>query len=553
MKKTKIHKIFLLLFLFNSLFAQEIPFHKKGLKYDFRILAETPEHNINILHYRFDWKINVDSQYIQGKASVTARSLIHDLDKITLHLADNMEVREITQNQSALDFYHQQDLLDIYLAQSQNPDDVFEVEIAYQGYPESGLNFSHHQNQPIVWSLDEPISAREWFPCYDLPSDKATAEMRVTVPDEMIVASNGNLVNVIDNLDDTVTYIWKENYPIATYLISIAATNYDTFSDYYSWGSENMEVIYYVYPEDLLLAQEDFSITVSMIEFYSQAFGEYPFLEEKYGMAEIPRNTAMEHQTCTSYPSRTITGNHEYDWLIAHELAHQWWGDLVTLAEWADIWLNEGFATYSDALWQEHLYGSEGLKARMADFKYIYFNQHPGQEHSIHNPPEGHLFCEIVYEKAAWVLHMLRFVVGDEAFWKILKKYAQDYAYSTVTTDDFRQVCEEIYGADLGWFFNQWIFEAGYPTYEFGWGSLGQNEVRVVIRQIQEDFPTFIMPVELQFNFPSGTVKEIVWVDEKNNNFDFLFQEKPVEVLFDPDTWILGEVENYQKNAKRRR
>lgn len=553
MKKIRIYKIFLLLFLFNSLFAQEIPYHKKGLKYDFRILAETQEHNINILDYRFDWKIDVDSQYIQGKASVTARSLIHNLNTITLHLADNMGVTGITQNQILLDFDHQEDLLDIYLVQSQNPGEVFEVEIAYQGYPESGLNFSYHQDQPVVWSLDEPVGAREWFPCYDLPSDKATVEMRVTVPNDMMVASNGSLINVIDNLDDTVTFIWKENYPIATYLISIAATNYETFSDYYFSGSDTMEVIYYVYPEDLLLAQGDFSITVPMIEFYSQAFGEYPFLEEKYGMAEIPRSTAMEHQTCTSYPSRAITGNHAYDWLIAHELAHQWWGDLVTMADWADIWLNEGFATYSDALWQEHLYGSAGLKARMADFKDIYFNSHLDMEHPIYNPPQGHLFCQIEYQKAAWVVHMLRFVVGDEAFWKILKKYAHDYAYSTVTTDDFRLVCEEISGTTLGWFFNQWIFEAGYPTYEFGWGPLGQNGVRVAINQVQEDFPTFTMPVELQFNFPSGTIKEIVWVDEKNNTFNFLFPEMPVEVIFDPDTWILCEVEDFKKNAKGRR
>jgi len=254
----------------------------------------------------------------------------------------------------------------------------------------------------------------------------------------------------------------------------------------------------------------------------------------------------MEHQTCTSFG---FWG----EWVYAHELAHQWWGDLVTLAEWADIWLNEGFATYSDALWQENLYGSEGLKTRMAEFKDIYFNNHTGPEHPIYNPPEGHLFCVIEYEKAAWVLHMLRFVVGDDEFWKILKKYAQDYAYSNATTDNFRDVCEQVYGADLEWFFNQWIYEAGYPTYQFGWGSLGQNGARVVIKQMQENLPLFKMPVELQFILPSRTVKKVVWVGEKNNTFDFLFQESPVNVLFDPDAWILCELEDYQKKVKGRR
>ena len=379
MKKAKILSFLILIFLFNPLFAQEIPLHKLGLEYDFRFfLSDAPEHNFDILHYQFDWKIDFDSRCIEGKAIVTARSLINNLDKITLHLDDTMNVTKITQTLIPLNFIHDNDVLDINLIQLYHSDEEFKVEITYYGFPQSGLNFSYHENQPIIWSLDEPVGARNWFPCYDLPSDKATAEMRITVPEDMVVASNGSLIDVIDNPNNTATYIWQENYPIATYLISIAATNYEIFSDYYSSGSEFMEVTYFVYPEDLSQAQEDFSMTVSMIEFYSQIFGEYPFLAEKYGMAEIPGNTAMEHQTCTSYPSIIITGTHKYDWIVAHELAHQWWGNSVTLAEWADIWLNEGFATYSDALWQENLYGFEGLKSSMADFKNIYFTHHTG-------------------------------------------------------------------------------------------------------------------------------------------------------------------------------
>lgn len=555
MKKIKICGIFLLVFLLNSLFAQEILHHKQGLKYDFRtLILEAPEHNFDVLHYQFDWKIDFYSQHIQGKATISARSLINGLNKITLHLDESMTVTNINQNQVPINFIHQNDLLDIYLIQTHHLDEEFEVEITYHGYPQSGLNFSYHQNQPIIWSLDEPSLARNWFPCYDLPSDKATAEMRITVPSNMVIASNGSLTNIVPNLDNTVTYLWQENYPIATYLISIAATNYETFSDYYSSGSKTMEVTYFAYPEHLSQAQEDFSVTVSMIEFYADIFGEYPFLKEKYGMAEIPGSASMEHQTCTSYSSNLVTGTHKYDWIVAHELAHQWWGDLVTLAEWADIWLNEGFATYSDALWQENLYGFEGLKSRMADFKNIYFGRHTGSEHPIYDPPPGHLFCTIEYEKAAWVLHMLRSVVGDDNFWKILKKYAQDYAYTNSTTEDFRSVCEQVYGAELGWFFNQWIYQAGYPTYQFGWGYSGQNRrVRVVINQIQEDFPFFEMPVELRFTLPSRTVNKIVWVRDKNNSFDFFLQEKPLDVLFDPDSWLLCKVEEFHKKGKRKR
>jgi aminopeptidase N len=377
--------------------------------------------------------------------------------------------------------------------------------------------------------------------------------MHITVADTMIVASNGDLIDVISNPDQTKTYTWEENYPISTYLISIAATNYETFSDVYTAGSETMDILFYAYPEHLTQAQEDFSVTVPMIEFYSDVFSGYPFLKEKYGMAEIPGNPSMEHQTCTSLSSNRVTGTHDYDYLIAHELAHQWWGDLVTLTDWEDIWLNEGFATYSEALWVENLYGLEGLKSIMTNFRDIYFTRHDGQEHAIYDPPLGHLFCEIEYEKGAWVLHMLRFVVGDDNFWQILKDYAHLYAYSNARTEDFQAVCEQIYGADLTWFFDQWIYDIGYPVYQFGWGFSDQNKIRIVIHQIQEEFPLFKMPVELEFILPSESVKKVVWVNGKKNIFEFEFQEKPLNVLFDPDSWILCEVEDFQKKGTEKR
>ena len=546
--------IFLLSVIIGSVQAQEIPYHKK-LKYDFlALLKGTPEHNFDVLHYEFDWKIDFDSRTIHGHASIEVLSLINGLNKITLHLADNLKITKVTQGKFSIDFIHHNNLLDIYLVQSLNKNEKTEIEIFYYGHPQEGLNFSYHQDYPIIWSLDEPIGARYWFPCYDHPSDKATVEIRVTVPADMIVASNGKLIDIITNNDNTVTYFWKEDYPIATYLISISATNYEIFRNFYLSGKgKNMEIVYFVYPEDIVLAQEDFSVTPSMVEFFSNLFGEYPFLEEKYGMAEIPGSTAMEHQTCTSYPSTLITGTHKYDWIIAHELAHQWWGDLVTLSDWPDIWLNEGFATYSDALWHEHIYGFEGLKSRMADFKNIYFTHHKGSEHPIYNPPSGHLFCAIEYEKAAWVLHMLRFVVGDSKFWRILRRYAILYAYGNASTNDFQHVCEEIYGENLDWFFNEWIYESGYPVYQFGWGISQSNKVRIIINQIQKDFPVFTMPVELKFIFPTGELKKTVWVEDKYNVFEFSFEQSPLDILFDPDNWILCKLEKFEKKGKSRK
>lgn len=546
--------IAILTLLYPFLFAQEVTLHKQGLKYDFRLLQEDAlVHDFDVLHYDFDWRIIYDTLSIQGAAVIRARSQTESLGSITLHLDQAMTVTAVTQFRVPLVFTRLDDLLTIFLAQSFSTGEEFEIRITYNGQPQAGLNFSTHQDQPIIWSLDEPIGARNWFPCYDLPDDKATVEMRITVPETMIIASNGLLLGTSSNSDGTKTYVWQEAYPISTYLISVAATNYITYTDTYTSGTNAMPVTYFVYPEHFAQAQEDFSVTVPMIAFFAQVFGEYPFLSEKYGMAAIPWSGAMEHQTCTSYGSPLITGTHRYDWIVAHELAHQWWGDLVTLADWADIWLNEGFATYSDALWHEHLGGLEGLKSRMEVLKNIYLTQHQGQEHPIHNPPAGHLFCAIEYEKAACVLHMLRFVTGEENFLKILKTYAQDFAYANAATEDFRKVCESISGQDLGWFFEQWIYKSGYPTYQFGWGDTGQGTVRIIINQTQTDFPVFVMPVELHVILPAGELKKTLWVDKKDNVFAFAVPAKPVDVLFDPDGWLLCLKEKFVKKGKRRR
>jgi aminopeptidase N len=553
-KKSKFLFICILFLGLNSAFSQEVIRSQSGLKPDLRLLEQTTEeHNFDVIHYEFDWTVDFDSQSIQGEATLEGESSIHGLSSITLDLMNTMRVVEVKQNGSPLSFSHQDNLLTIDFAKNYKKGDLFTVEISYSGHPISGLYYSFHGSVPIAYSLTEPSDARHWFPCYDHPSDKATADLNITVPSEMTAASPGTLVEVITNPDSTVTYRWEVSYPIATYLISVAVTNYVTFSHTYTSGQEEMDVIYYVYPELLEHAKTDFENTVPQIEFYSQVFGEYPFLREKYGMALIPGGTAMEHQTCTSYPARVIDGGQGYDWLIAHELAHQWWGDLVTLEDWPEIWLNEGFATYSDALWWENLYGMAGLKARMQDFKSYLFERYSGPHHAIYDPPPGYLFSTIVYEKGAWVLHMLRFVVGEDNFWKILKTYAQRYAYDTVTTDNFKSICEEFYEDDLDWFFDQWIYEPGYPRYEFSWGHSVTNTVRVIIRQTQESYSLYTMPIELQIVLPSGTVKRTVWVDEMYNTYDLSFEEPPSNVLFDPDEWILSYRGSFQKKGLKKR
>jgi aminopeptidase N len=544
---------FILFLLFvSSVSAQTIPYSQINSKHDFRITQEQlPEHNFDILHYAFHWKISPEDNFIRGKADILSKSLDNTLQEIILHLDQSMEVETVIQNSAPLGFVHQDGLLFISLDRIYPEQENFLVSIVYQGYPEKGLYFGSHDNFPIVWSLDEPSLARYWFPSYDHPSDKATAEIRVTVPNSFYVVSNGTEVLVNAQKNGIRTFFWRENYPIATYLISIAATNYQIFTDYYSSGIKLMPVIFYVYPEILTKAKESFNSTVSMIEFFARKFGEYPFIREKYGMAVIPEGTAMEHQTCTSYPAVYVDGSHSWDWLIAHELAHQWWGDLITPLEWADIWLNEGFATYSDALWHEEIYGKAGLKARMKDFKRAYIELYNGPDHPIYDPPSGYLFSTIEYEKAAWVLHMLRFVMGDDRFWKSLEVYAEKFAYSNASTEDFKKVCELVYENDLTWFFNQWIYEPGYPVFEFGWGCNPQNLTTVIIYQQAHNW--FVTPVDLKFEFPASTIYKRIWIDSPIEYITFSFNERPLNIELDPDEWILCKILPYKKKGPIKR
>lgn len=539
----------ILVFLFlPSVDAQYIPYAKLKSKHDFRTdLEQLPEHDFDILHYDFHWKIDPEAHFIRGKTDILSQSLDNNLQEIILHLDQSMEIETVIQNASPLSFVHQNGLVYISLDRIYFEKELFLVSIVYQGYPEKGLNFSLHDNIPVVWSLDEPSLARYWFPSYDNPSDKATAEIKVTLPDSFVVASNGNEVSLNTHKHGFITSHWQENYPIATYLISIAATNYEIFMDHYISGTKSMPVKFYVYPEILISAKESFNSTVPMIEFFAQKFGEYPFIQEKYGMAVIPGGTAMEHQTCTSYPAIFVNGSHSWDWIIAHELAHQWWGDLITPSDWADIWLNEGFATYSDALWHEEIYGASGLKTRMEDFKQYYLVDYSGPDHPIYDPPSGYLFSTIEYEKAAWVLHMLRFVMGDNRFWKSLEVYAKEYAYSTATTEDFKQICEQVYENELDWFFNQWIFASGYPVFEFGWGFTPQNITTVVINQPDNDHQAFKMPIDLKFEFSTSIIYKRIWVENRIESFSFNFSERPENIVFDPDGWILGKVLPYKK------
>jgi aminopeptidase N len=512
-------------------------------------LSTIKQAEFDVKYYRIELEIDPSSRTINGNVTTKAASIIDGLNQITLNFFDNMEVDSILSHGETINFTHTNNELTITLPFSYNIDEVFDVAVYYSGSPVSeggfaSFTFRSHQGVPIISTLSEPFGAPSWWPCKDDAADKAdSVDIIITVPDTLIVASNGTLVREVQNFNNTTTFYWAERYPISTYLVSLAISNYETFSDFYHYSdTDSMEVKYYVYPEHLEAAMEDFSVTVDMIEYFSDVFGLYPFINEKYGMAEFPWGGAMEHQTCTSYGARLIRGDHWYDYLNAHELAHQWFGDLITMKSWSHIWLNEGFASYSEALWTEHIGGKEAYLDYMDSFDQGLF---PVSVFVYDSTDIGGLFSRTVYDKGACILHMLRHVMGDTFFFNALINYRNTFAFTNATTEDFREICEKEYGNNLKWFFDQWIYGRYRPSYEYVWSdSLVSNDfiLTLFLDQVQTNTGLFKMPLDIKITTTSQETTVVVWDSLASQTFQFRLSEKVIDVSIDPEGWVLKEI-----------
>jgi aminopeptidase N len=279
------------------------------------------------------------------------------------------------------------------------------------------------------------------------------------------------------------------------------------------------------------------------MEFFATVFGEYPFIGEKYGMFSTFTGPAVEEQTMTAYPQVLINGGHSYDWLLVHELAHMWWGDCLTCQNWAEVWLNEGFASYAEALWREHLYGSSSYRNYMINMD---GGPYAG---SIYDPP--YVWHSIVYDKGAWILHMLRNILGDSDFFQFLLDYRAVHEYSNVVTEDLVAIAENLSGGDLDWFFEPWIYHEGRPYYHWGWTYSGPPyTLRLSIAQVQSpDYPTYTMPIDVEVTTVSGTQNFVVWDSLRYQSFDLALLSEPTGVTLDPEVWILGDFEEVETSV----
>ena len=498
--------------------------------------------DVDIQHYLVVLEFIPTTRGVTGSVTVTGTSLVNGFQHLVLDLMANMNVTIVRRSGIALTYTRPGNLIDITLDQPFNAGQNFIVQVVYNGIPDptgfgsiDWTKFGSETPGTMVSTLSEPDGAKTWWPCKDRPDDKATVEERWTVPNTWTATGNGRRTATIF-IGTKTEYQWVLHDPIPTYLVSVAATVYSKFSQTYTkLAGGTMPIDHYVYPEHLSNAQASFTPLPAMITFFAQKFGEYPFVEDKYGMSEFPWGGAMEHATNTSYGYQLINGLHTYDYIIAHELSHQWWGDSVSPRTWADIWLNEGFATYSEALWAENLGGPASYRNYMNSFWRASFSG------SVYNPAD--LFGSTVYDKGGWVQHMLRHVVGDTKFFNALRDWYANHIDGVGDTALYQATQEARYGATLDFFFQEWVYGTGQPRYEYGWttANLGNGTYRnyVRIRQTQTTGGLFTMPVDLMLYTAGGNQLRTVANNQLDQDFTLDTTAPLTNLELDEQDWIL--------------
>jgi len=370
------------------------------------------QYKIDVLYYDIDIELLTDEEKISVEIIIEGVYRDSSIKKIDLNFYDNMEISSLLLNDMAVEYIHDNFRLSIF--DDNKSQEKFKIEISYSGAPQNlgmgSFSFDEEYDRNYVYSLSEPVYASSWFPCNDLPNDKAQATIKITNDSSSVSISNGVLKNV-EYEGIKKVYTWKTVYPISTYLIAIYSGKYEKFSQRYtSVSGKNISFDYYVTPEKYEMAKIDFDFHPEIFKVFEKLFGEYPFAEEKYSVVEFfwPYG-AMEHQTVTGMGTRFIGGNNFFKEIYVHEVAHHWWGNAVGPETWKDVWLNEGFATYSEALYWEKVSGRSSLISTLQSK----FRDYP--EYSLYNPGPN-MFGSMVYNKGAWVLHMLRREIGEENF-----------------------------------------------------------------------------------------------------------------------------------------
>lgn len=552
MKQIRISILILFVFSITTTFGQRIDPHSYDFKANF--IDETGSNlsndtTIDVSFYNIDVNIALDSAYISGNVTVGLTSLIDGLSEFKLDLDSAFTVDSISSPAESFNF--QDNILTVNLLQTYNIGDYLIVKIHYKGVPTlaggyKGLRYENHDgDQLVIASLSTPYLAHYWWPCKDGTQDKSDSTfVDITIKDTIInaipvIAISNGLLDTVEVIGNNRKFRWKHYYPIVPYYVMVAISNYKQFSQTFEGDGYSFPIDYYVFDSHWDVAHTGVELMPSIIEFFTEIYGPYPFLNEKYGMTQLGYYGAIENQT------NTIINNMSIDWLhiSTHELSHMWFADMITCDTWHHGWINEGFATYSEALFVERFYNAYHNYVK----NFEYYDEGTIYMEDVSNPYT--VFRAIIYNKGAYVLHMLRHVVGDELFFDIIYEYANDesFKYSLATTEDFQLVCEDISGENLDYFFEQWIYDERYPMYYYNFEYNESNgDLGIVINQNQGIAgwrEVFTMPLDIGIEFADGTDTIVnVTNDQKFSYYSFSFEKEVENVIIDPNDWVLKNV-----------
>lgn len=524
--------------------------------------ADPLQAKFDVLHYDATWIPNMSAAALtSASVTVVARSLDSSLAKCVLDFDSNggaLAVSRVDSGPGTPALTYSIDTtsnkLSIDLPAPVTAGQEFRVRIQYSGTPRPTGPFgapyarSTHGSPPVavVYTFSEPYGARQWWPCKDLPDDKATSTVqRIVVPKGQgwQVVSNGRLEQILDD-GANETWVWVNHYPIATYLVSFCVSNYVYSSATYMSrdGSSTMPIAHAIYPENWSVEGAGAVGTLQVMNFFADRFGEYPFLDEKYFTASHNSGAGMEHQTATSMPGGDVQDGMQRR--NVHELAHQWFGDKITPHTFDHLWLNEGFATYCEALWDEYKWGRYAFWARVNSWSV-------STTQSVAGPDSDNFSGGAVYRKGAWVLHMLRHVVGEQHFWQILRTWADHPAvrYSTAVSADFEAVAEAVSGMDLTTFFAQWLWRSNnsnppaQPTYRFtaATSRAGSRWLASITTSQAIAGTPYVMPLDYEVTCQDDTTTIVRITNSQLTATDLVdfASSVPLEIDLDPDNWVL--------------
>ncbi|MEQ8910194.1 MAG: M1 family aminopeptidase [Vicingaceae bacterium] len=501
---------------------------------------------IDVHYYRLRLEVDPEVKYIKGAITTYFTATKDKLNKVSLNMSNTLLLDSAKRGNETVKALKINQEVRLDLVDTLNAGDLDSLTIFYQGVPPTnGLGTftqsSYNGIDSIIWTLSQPYGASEWWPCKNDLKDKAdSVDIQITTTLGNQVASNG-LLKKVDTSVNQHTFYWESRYPIATYLIAFAVTNYEVYQDTLHIRNKDLLLQHFQYPGDTVGIFNSLEYIDEFLIFYDSLFGEYPFIKEKYGHASCPFGGGMEHQTMS------FMGGYGGE-IMAHELAHQWFGNKVTCQSWKDLWLNEGFATY--------------LTAITYDFSVVHDPYYwpiflDGMQRAAFNYPHGsvyrpdttnvqELFNGLVYHKGGYLLHMLRFQIGDSLFFQTLSNYVNDpqLTYGFASTQDFKRHLEQTTQRNFDEFFKDWFYGKGFPIYGIEWEQEG-NELRLTITQTQTDPSVYFFDSPVPLKLFSNQWDSTLVLNPKfsGDQFSLPVNRQIDSIQFDPELWVLAKAD----------